>query len=372
MPATWLPELAQACGLRGVEFMCTTYSEVDIPVVEPFVQRFKVASFESRDLAFVRAHVRYAKPILASVGMLDFEAVRSLVRRVPELREILHCVSSYPCPNDQLNLAAITQLHDRIGIKSGHMAVGLSDHSRSDLSGALAVMAGARTVECHIRLDDTEVSNPDYAAARDPEAARRYVRNIREAEVLRGDGHKRLMQAEQPMAPYRVMIGSPSRFWRKVVITDEPDACWEWHGRLDEHGYGLAYPNGKAGGAEAAHRMAYRMTKGPIGDSLLICHTCDNPPCVRPDHLFQGTHNDNAQDRIAKGRSRSGPPLCGSSNGRSKLTEAQVVEIRRLHALRRGRSGARGEYTVKQLALRFRVSRQTIVHIVTRRQWRHV
>jgi hypothetical protein len=72
-----------------------------------------------------------------------------------------------------------------------------------------------------------------------------------------------------------------------------------------------------------AHRFAYEISIGPIPEGFEVCHKCDNPPCVRPDHFFLGTHSDNAQDALSKGRL-----ICGERHPHSKLTTEQVQRLR--------------------------------------------
>lgn len=147
------------------------------------------------------------------------------------------------------------------------------------------------------------------------------------------------------------------RFWAKV--DKRPDGCWVWTAsRLRAGGYGQFNLNGIP---TRAHRLSWEMHNGPIPAGLQVCHTCDNPPCVNPAHLFLGTIKENAHDRDRKGRTHPGW-VPGSRNGGAKLTEAQVAEIRERA------SGA----THKALALEFGVSRTLIGLIVNRKQWRHV
>ena len=91
------------------------------------------------------------------------------------------------------------------------------------------------------------------------------------------------------------------RFWSKVNITDN-DKCWEWKAGANGEGYGVFYPNGAIGGPVRAHRYSYEITHGAIEPGKLILHSCDNPRCVNPHHLRQGTQSDNLMDREKRKR----------------------------------------------------------------------
>lgn len=133
------------------------------------------------------------------------------------------------------------------------------------------------------------------------------------------------------------------RFWSKADTSRE---CWTWTGCCTAHGYGQFHFEGKT---TKAHRVAWIITHGPIPDGLCVLHRCDNPPCVRPDHLFLGTLSDNMQDCVAKGRAylqRPGVHKRGLANPNGKLTDEDVAAIRAL----------RGIYTSPKLGHLFGVS----------------
>lgn len=89
-----------------------------------------------------------------------------------------------------------------------------------------------------------------------------------------------------------------ARFWIKVKQTNY---CWEWEGYINSDGYGVF----RTAKATLAHRFAFELINGPISPRLSVCHRCDNPKCVNPLHLFEGTHHDNMIDKMNKGRSKS-------------------------------------------------------------------
>jgi hypothetical protein len=149
-------------------------------------------------------------------------------------------------------------------------------------------------------------------------------------------------------------MGNPTladRFWAKV---SKSDGCWEWQASIANSGYGqvfLAWVDG-ASTVGLAHRVSWELHFGHIPDGMWVLHRCDNQRCVRPDHLFLGTHADNMQDMARKERS-----------GRAILTAAAVTEIK--DRLRLGECH-------RTIAFDYGVCRSTITNINRKKVWRHV
>jgi hypothetical protein len=145
------------------------------------------------------------------------------------------------------------------------------------------------------------------------------------------------------------------RFWSRVDKTSRPSKCWIWTGTKNGD-YGAIINRGKR---VRAHRVAYELERGPIPDGLFVCHHCDNPLCVRPDHLFLGTALHNNLDRVQKGRSRHAG---GELHYRAKLTWDRVRRIRADYAA--------GTIKHQILADEHGVSRTTIRDVIKNRIWR--
>ena len=145
------------------------------------------------------------------------------------------------------------------------------------------------------------------------------------------------------------------RFLAKFTIGDKNE-CWNWKAALDKRGYGAFTYNESR---RCAHRYSYEFYKEEIPDGLCVCHTCDNPSCVNPNHLFLGTQKDNLQDMTQKGRR-----TCGEDSHYAKLTENDVRQIRKLYAT--------GKYTREQLSIMYDVSKGQIRRIVLYKLWKHI
>ena len=154
---------------------------------------------------------------------------------------------------------------------------------------------------------------------------------------------------------YNYVKGSVNdRFWAKVQKTTN---CWIWLASKDIKGYGWFGINSK--NVVKAHRFSYELHKGKIPKGIFVCHSCDNPHCVRPNHLWLGTNDDNVQDMVKKMRH-----TFGERNAMAKLTEKNVMKIKKLlHT---------GEYTGRQIAKLFNVSGVIISQIKHGTRWKYL
>lgn len=144
------------------------------------------------------------------------------------------------------------------------------------------------------------------------------------------------------------------RFWRHVKAGSD-DECWPWE-KCPKDRYGAI---GKDGVIERAHRVSWQIHIGPIPPGVQVLHTCDNPPCVNPKHLFLGDQTANMRDMARKGRGRSAP-RAALQNSKAKVTRAEVAEIRQ-------QLGA--GHSQSTIARRFNISQTNVSAISRRKTW---
>lgn len=159
-------------------------------------------------------------------------------------------------------------------------------------------------------------------------------------------------------------------FWMRVNITNN---CWLWTGALNKKRGGYGYFKSK-GKIWRVHRLSYEIHNGIFDTNYDVCHKCDNPPCVNPNHLFLGTAKENCQDTVRKGRTKRGKDHglnlhperrpWGERNGQSKLTIEAVQDIRKSYESRVS--------SVNELASKYKVSEFNIYKVLSRKLWPNV
>lgn len=151
------------------------------------------------------------------------------------------------------------------------------------------------------------------------------------------------------------VLSLADRFWSKVTKSDD---CWNWIGTITKDGYGHIEIDGKV---RRAHRVSWEFSYGPIERGLMVLHKCDNRACVRPDHLFLGTNDDNMRDMRLKGRSA---PVAhdyrGERNPNVRLTTEQAARVKH------------GNERACDLAREFGVPHATVHSIRRGKNWRHL
>ncbi len=196
-------------------------------------------------------------------------------------------------------------------------------------------------------------TKPEY-----DEGARLYQSGLSCAECARQLGLNRTL-LHQALTNRGVIRAKPTlreRFEDKWEVVTE-SGCWLWVARLNKHGYGTFQIGCRSC---LAHRVSFEIYRSPIPEGMEILHKCDVRACVNPQHLYVGTQFENMRDRSERS---SWEQAKGSQSVRSKLTEEDVLEIRRMSSA--GRSYA-------ELSERFGICKSNVATIVRRETWRHV
>lgn len=176
--------------------------------------------------------------------------------------------------------------------------------------------------------------------------------------------HYQQLRSGSALKPLQIQhhgLSEYDRFFKWVEVAGNDD-CWKWLGSRQKREDGKEWHGqwrSGAGEIELTHRAAWRLMKGEIPGDLCVLHSCDNPFCVNPKHLFLGTQSDNANDMWAKGRARPKTNL-GEKHGMSKLTADLVRDIRSSQE-----SGV-------ELARRTGLTTTTICDVRKRRTWKHI
>ena len=165
-------------------------------------------------------------------------------------------------------------------------------------------------------------------------------------------------QSEAQTLSRNILPRDLTKFWANTLVKS-PDDCWEWQLCKNDDGYGMFSHRGRTVGA---HKISWIIHNGAIPQGLCVCHSCDNPGCVNPKHLFVGTHAENMADRNRKGRARGGS-LPGELSPSSKFSTEAVLTMRRLYT---------NGVLQRVIAERYNTSQPVVSGIVTHRYWRHI
>jgi N-acetylneuraminate synthase len=195
LPRAHLAPLANRCAARGIQFSCTPFYLEAVEELRPFVDFYKVASYELLVIALLEACAQTGKPVVLSTGMATLDEIRAAASTLKGAGAtdvtLLHCVSAYPTPAEEANLSAIASIRDATGCP-----VGWSDHTRKPSVIERAVHRwDAAAVEFHLDLDG---QGAEYAAGHCwlPEEIAPVIARIREAQVSDGNGFKEPQPSE--------------------------------------------------------------------------------------------------------------------------------------------------------------------------------
>lgn len=207
LPLSDYAGLKELCGQVGIGFMSTPFDLVSVRLLANLGQDyFKVPSGEITNLPYLRAVAAAGRPVILSTGMATLEeiddAILILTGSHPRYRSqsiltrdditVLHCNTQYPTPYSDVNLNAMSEIRERLGVHTGY-----SDHTCGIEVSLAAAALGAEVVEKHFTLS-RDLPGPDHKASIEPDELRRMVEGIRNIDAALGDGHKRVSDSERP------------------------------------------------------------------------------------------------------------------------------------------------------------------------------
>ncbi len=187
--------LKKYCDKKKIEFISTPYDLKSVDILEKLkVKTYKVASADINDFLLHKKLSKLNKLVIISTGMANINDIKKAIHLYSKKNvELLHCVSSYPCEENILNLNNILLLQEKFGLK-----VGFSDHTKGYEAALIAYGLGARTFEKHITLSNN-MYGPDHKASLNPKDFKNYVNKIKKAEIILGRKRKILLPEEKEM-----------------------------------------------------------------------------------------------------------------------------------------------------------------------------
>lgn len=216
LPEDWLPRLRERADARELAFIASPFHEEAVAVLDPYVDAFKIASYELTHAPLLREVAARGKPVIMSTGASNLDEVREAVATLERAgcRELalMQCTAAYPSPPEAVNVRALVTLRETFGIPSG-----LSDHSEDPTVAPMAAAAlGAAVLEKHYTLSK-RLPGPDHAFAIEPEGLTRLVAGVRAVERVMGSGQKQVHGVEDELRA----------FARRAIITTRAIAAGE-------------------------------------------------------------------------------------------------------------------------------------------------
>ncbi len=211
MPVEWLAQLAERAHALGLAFIASPFHEEAVDVLDPYVDAFKVASYELTHEPLLRRVAAKGKPVVLSTGASTIDEARGAVETLTlagcDELVVLQCTAAYPTPPHAANVNAVVTLRDSLGV-----ATGLSDHTRDPVVAPMTATAlGAAVIEKHYTLSN-DMPGPDHAFAVEPQELAQLVRGVRNVESVLGSGEKLVLREEDELRG----------FARRSVFTIQP------------------------------------------------------------------------------------------------------------------------------------------------------
>ena len=202
-PREWIPELFDYCKKKGIIFFATPFDLAAVNALDPYVELYKIASFELVDYPLLEYTAGKGKPVILSTGMASLGEIQEAVTAIEKTGNkdivLLQCASKYPAEPAIMNLRAIFTLQKAFP----EAVIGLSDHTTGIHISVAAVAMGAKVIEKHFTLS-REMEGPDHPFAIEPDELKQMVKQIRDVEVALGDGRKTGPSPEE-MENYRLV-----------------------------------------------------------------------------------------------------------------------------------------------------------------------
>ncbi len=213
-------KLAELAHKKQIMFMSTPFDLESAKFLGSIADAIKIASSDNTFYPLISAVIETGKPVIASTGLASFEELEKMRRMFAQDFALLHCVSAYPVPEEEINLSFIGKLKELF-----YCEVGYSDHSLGIEAAVLSVAAGARIVEKHFTLDKNFSDFRDHQLSADPEDMAEMAKRIRAAEKMLGNGSDICECEKANIEPLRRSIVAARDLPEGHIVTEE-DIIW--------------------------------------------------------------------------------------------------------------------------------------------------